>query len=383
MSKSIEFTVEELAASIAAAKERDEKLRAEHPDKKLEELGFILNDPKRVPLPYPVGPNLLTFLVIDVKPDAKKFKLNSKFHPVYVNATHTFKETGETAFVKAKPWFSVTDMPIEKAPADPTDEKDPRNKNKEDASKKPNEYIFESREKTAGVVGSVLMDINVIFKARCTDLGNKRLIDVDDLKFSEVVQTILSKDNEKNPKGKIEDCPLRFKCNFDKFHPSHPDSALRNSVMTPLLQYNGESDDGKLKTLKARVFNPKTGRTEDVNRANVHEFMKRGMMIKRGRFYFDSAVEAAGRFSMGLRAHRLVVDTAVTGGFDDDDIIVEEGDALPPKHTDQPTGSSGAPTDAPDAPAGTGQPPPPGPTSEVVADPDAVQKMLSGLGLGQ
>lgn len=371
MSKSVEFTVEELATSINEAIAKDAKLIADNPDKKPEDLGFISMDAKRAPLPFAVGPNTLAFLEIDVKKDAKKFKQNSKFHPIYVNAVHTDKDTGVAKMVKAKPWFTATDVPIEKAPADPTDEKDPRNKNNESAANHPNDYVVESREKSAGVIGDVLMKLNTIFKARCVDLGKRGLIDVDDLKFSEVVQTILSKDNEKNPKGKIDDCPLRFKCSFDKFNPNHPNGGLRNTVMTPLLQYTGESDDGKFKTVKPKVFNPKTGKTEDVNRANVHEFIKRGTTIKHGRFYFDSAAEAAGRFSMSLRAHRLIVDVTVADGFDDNDIIVEdESTAAPPP----PAGATSIDTTqpAPEAPK-------PAEPAPVVADDEAVRKLISGL----
>lgn len=238
-------------------------------------------------------------------------KKNSKAYrgTEFLNAYWTFG-----ADVKKEGWFSFENVELTDGIADPANKEDRRNEFEG------TRLQLQTTLSRAGQIGEFLSLLNPQWRKQVEDLGSSNVIDLDGRKIHDLLQLTLSKKNENNPGGKIDDPIIRFQIDFATFPQKYPHAFLRGLPRTQFYDARTEYKDeqGRVQ-YKLATITKDDGTEEPITEKNVHLFVTKGSKIVKGRLMMPSVPVSQSWVSLPMVANRIVLMPGTGGGFTDDD----------------------------------------------------------------
>jgi len=221
------------------------------------------------------------------------------------------------ASVKKEGWYNIEDVELTDGIADPANKDDKRNEF--DGIR----LHLQTTLSRCGPFGEFLMTLNPQWRKQVTDMGNNNVIDIEGRKIHDLLQLNLSRKNEKNPGGKIEDPIIRFQVEFYPFPAKYPHSFLRGLPKTQFFDARTEYKDEKGVTqYKIATVTRDDGSEEPITEANVHKFVTAGSKIVKARLMMHSVPVSSSWVSLPIIANRVVLMPGGAGGFSDDEDCV-------------------------------------------------------------
>lgn len=222
------------------------------------------------------------------------------------------------AFVKKEPWFTVRNVELTDGIADPNNKDDKRNEFEG------TRLQLQTTVSKCGEFGQFLVTMNPQWRKQITDMGAANQIDLEGKKIHDLLQTNLSKKNEKNPGGVIEDPIIRFQIDFAPFPQKYPHSFLRGQPKTQFFdartEYKDEQGRTQYKLATIEVDDGAGGTKEEpVTDKNVHLFVTKGSVIVSARINAPSVPVSSSWVSWPFLATRVVLMPGGAGGFSDED----------------------------------------------------------------
>ncbi len=218
-------------------------------------------------------------------------------------------------------WFSADNIKITKGMPDII----PPVPHKNDIDKRTYENMrlqIQTSVANAGDFGQFLNLLDPVWTKLVATLSVKGgLIGLSDRKTHCIVQTKTSLKNEENPGALIEDPIIRFKISFAKFPGTFKPESLANQPKTQFFDFKKPytDEEGKPQFRQATIKDPVTGKEVLVDESNLHLFLTRNSIIRRGRFMMTSVSISQSYVSFAMEAGRLVIESAPPTVFSDDD----------------------------------------------------------------
>lgn len=242
-------------------------------------------------------------LVAEKKKDDKTYK-GTRFLNAYYNIGTDAKKEG---------WFSIENVELSNGVADPNNKEDKRNEYEG------TRLQLETTVSKAGDFGEFLLKLNPEWKKLVTQLSEAGTINMKDRKIHGLVQSTLSDENKTNPGGVLEDPIVRFKIDFDAFPQKYKHKFLVGQPRTQFFDYRTRyvDENGREQFKAATVVND-NGEEELVTDKNMHLFITRGSIIRRGRIMMPSIAVSQSWCSHPIVMNRCVLEPGSEDGFSDD-----------------------------------------------------------------
>lgn len=241
-------------------------------------------------------------LTIEKKKDDKEYS-GTRFMNAYYNIGDNIKKDG---------WFSIENVALSNGYADPADKQDKRN------TYKGTREQLETTVSKAGDFGQFLLKLNPewIKQAKHIVETDKK---ADGQKPHELLQSVLSKKNETNPCGPIEDPIVRFQVDWKNFPAKYKHKFLAGQPRTQFFDYRTKYTDenGKVQFKPAVVIGD-DGSEEPVNDKNAHKFITKNSIIRHGRLNAPSVPISQFWISHPCIMTRCVIEPGVEDGFSDE-----------------------------------------------------------------
>jgi len=298
-------------------------------------------------------------LVLEKKKDDKMYK-GTRFLNAYFNIGTDMKKEG---------WFNVEDIELSCGIADPNG---PKNSKNEFESTR---LQLETTVSRAGEFGQFLLGLDAQWRAQVAQQAATGVIDMEGKKVHGLVRSSLSKKNEKNPGGVIEDPVIGFKIDFNQFPALYRHKFLRGLPRTQFFDYSTRYiDEHGREQFKVAMVENDSGELEPVTAKNVHKFVTEGSILRKGRVMMPSEAESSSWVSFPIVINRAVIEQGGAGGFSDDAPVTPGATANVRAALAQTTDDTT--NDTPVTPETTETP-----TTQAVtaADVDDVANMLNGL----
>ncbi len=243
-------------------------------------------------------------LNIEKKKEDKAYK-GTKFLNVYWNISNEVKKSG---------WFSIEDVELTDGVADPANKNDKRN------DFEGTRLQLQTTVSKCGAFGQFLLTLNPEFKATLLRLVEDKTIVLLNRDLHDLVQLTLAMTNEKNPGGIIEDPIIRFKVDFRTFPPTYMHKFMAGLPKTQFFDWNTRylDDAGREQFKAAMVTDPVTGLETPVVSENLHLFVTKGSIIRKGRIMMPSVAISSKCVSMPIQINRCVLEPGASAGFSDE-----------------------------------------------------------------
>jgi hypothetical protein len=175
----------------------------------------------------------------------------------------------------------------------------------------------------AGAFGEFLSKLNPIFKQNVETLAANGTISLDKKEIHGLVQTHYSASHPEKPNEPMEDGVVRFKIDFDTFPGMYKHKFLRGQPRTQFFDYSTRyiDADGREQFKVAMVEND-DGEMEPVTTKNLHKFVTKGSIIRRGRIMMPSVPVSKSYVSLPIVCNRIILETGADDGFSDDAPVV-------------------------------------------------------------
>jgi len=245
------------------------------------------------------------FLIIEEKKkDPKKLFQGTKFLNAYYNINEHKRKEG---------WFSIEDVELTVGVVDPTNQDDARSQNTGMRMQ-----LQTSLEK-GGDFAELLYELDPVWKKKVDELAEKKLIAKTNRIVHGLLQTHYSERNEEHAGEELETPIIRFKMDFGKFPPAYPHKFLANKQKTQIFDYDKTFiDKNGRKQYKLATVTNDDGVEEELNIDNMHLFLTKGSVIKKGRISMPSV--SAGQVWISLRINLVnaIIQKGPDHGFSDD-----------------------------------------------------------------
>lgn len=241
-------------------------------------------------------------LTVEKKKDDKAYK-GTRFLIVYFNIGSDIRKTG---------WFSIENVPLSAAYADPKDKKDKRNEY--DGTRQQ----LETTVSRAGAFGQFLAKLN----PEWIKLANG-IMETDPKakgrKIHGLIQTHLSETNEKNPGGVIEDPVIRFQVDYGTFPATFPLKFMAGQPKFQIFDWDTRYiDEAGREQFKIAMVKNDQGVDEPVTDENAYKFITKGSIIRKGRIYAPSGAISQSWISCPISITKCVLQRGAEEGFSDE-----------------------------------------------------------------
>lgn len=263
-------------------------------------------------------------LTAEKKKDDKPCKGGSRFLNAYWTVGADVKKDG---------WFSIENIPLSDGIADPSNKNDKRNDF--DGTR----LQLQTSVSRAGAFGQFLNLLNPGWRTYVDSLIKDGVINANGKKVHDLLQLTLSDNNEKTPGAKIEDPIIRFKIDFGTFPQLYKHKFLVGQPKTQIFDFRTEytDDKGNKQYKPAMVKDPATGADVPVNEKNIHLFVTKGSVLRKGRIMITSLAISQSWISLPIYINRAVIEPGAEEGFSDDTPSATVNNAVRDAVNPQPT----------------------------------------------
>jgi hypothetical protein len=247
-------------------------------------------------------------LTLEKKKDDKTYKGTRFLNAFYTIGADTKKEG----------WFSVENIELTDGVADPANNKDQRNEFEG------TRLQLQTSLSKAGAFGQFLMLMDPAWRKLVADSAASGLINMNGRKIHPLVQTHLSENNPKNPNAPVDDPIIRFKIDFDTFPQKYMHKFLVGQPRTQFFDYRTRYiDENGREQFKIAMVKNDAGEDEPVTDKNLHKFVTKGSILRKGRLMAPSVPVSQSWCSHPIYINRAVIEPGAESGFSD-----ESGDAV-------------------------------------------------------
>jgi len=245
-------------------------------------------------------------LAIEKKKETKAYK-GTTFLNAFYNIDGSKKEG----------WFSIENVPLTCGVADPEDLNDKRNEFEG------TRLQLQTSVSKAGAFGEFLFKLNTVFKQNVETLAANGTISLDKKEIHGLVQTHYSASHPEKPNEPMDDGVVRFKIDFDTFPAMYKHKFLRGQPRTQFLDYSTRYIDAEgREQFKVAMVENDDGEMEPVTTKNLHKFVTKGSIIRRGRIMMPSVPVSKSYVSLPIVCNRMIIETGADDGFSDDAPVV-------------------------------------------------------------
>ena len=218
-------------------------------------------------------------------------------------------------------WFNVEDIMLTSGIAAPGDKE-----NNPSAEFEGTRLQLSTNLEHAGPWGQFLDLLEPEWFKQVEELSGKGVIDLDGKKIHALIQRTYSKKHKTNAGKPLDNPIIRFKMDFTKFPARFPIKNLVGTPKTQIFDYRKPYVDG----LGRAQYHPATitndnGEEEVVDATNVHKFVTRGSVLRKGRIMMHSVSESQGWVSLTPVVTRAIIEGGGDECFDDEEFVGEGG----------------------------------------------------------